>query len=36
VLSDNHIEIDSGEYLELSPQAHDTDGFFAAVMQRRG
>jgi 16S rRNA (cytosine967-C5)-methyltransferase len=36
VLRDNHIEIDCGAYLELSPQVHDTDGFFAAVMQRRG
>ncbi|HXF78098.1 MAG TPA: RsmB/NOP family class I SAM-dependent RNA methyltransferase [Usitatibacter sp.] len=24
-----------GEYLRLSPHVHDTDGFFAAVMQRR-
>ena len=36
VLSESHIDIDSGEYLELSPQVHDTDGFFAAVMQHRG
>jgi 16S rRNA (cytosine967-C5)-methyltransferase len=25
-----------GEYLRLFPHVHDTDGFFAAVMQRRG
>jgi 16S rRNA (cytosine967-C5)-methyltransferase len=26
---------DGGEYFRLSPQAHGTDGFFAAVMERR-
>ena len=26
---------DMGEYFRLSPQQHGTDGFFAAVMERR-
>ena len=26
---------DMGEYFRLSPQLHGTDGFFAAVMERR-
>ena len=25
----------SGDYLRLYPHVHDTDGFFAAVMERR-
>jgi 16S rRNA (cytosine967-C5)-methyltransferase len=25
-----------GDYLHLYPHVHDTDGFFAAVMQRQG
>ena len=25
----------SGEYLKLQPHVHDTDGFFAAVLERR-
>ena len=36
VLDESHIALDSGDFLELRPQLHDTDGFFAAVMQRRG
>jgi len=34
VLDESHIVIDTEEYLELSPQLHDTDAFFAAIMQR--
>ncbi|MBC8007739.1 MAG: RsmB/NOP family class I SAM-dependent RNA methyltransferase [Prolixibacteraceae bacterium] len=34
-LDESHIALDSDEFLELRPQLHDTDGFFAAVMQRR-
>ena len=34
-LDESHITLDSGDYLELSPQLHDTDAFFSAVMQRR-
>lgn len=33
-LRQQHIELDTGEYLKLSPNLHGTDGFFAAVMQR--
>ena len=36
VLDESHIALDSGDFLDLRPQLHDTDGFFAAVMQRRG
>jgi 16S rRNA (cytosine967-C5)-methyltransferase len=35
VLDESHIALDSEEFLQLSPQLHDTDAFFAAVMQRR-
>jgi 16S rRNA (cytosine967-C5)-methyltransferase len=35
VLDESHIALDSGEYLQLRPQLHDTDAFFAAVMQKR-
>lgn len=35
VLDESHIALDTGEYLELRTQLHDTDGFFAAVMQRQ-
>ena len=34
-LDESHIALDSGDFLELRPQLHDTDAFFAAVMQRR-
>jgi 16S rRNA (cytosine967-C5)-methyltransferase len=33
-LDDSHIALDCGEYLELRPQTHDTDAFFAAVLQK--
>ena len=35
VLAESHIELESGDYLELLPHVHDTDAFFAAVMQRQ-
>jgi len=35
VLNENHIALDTGDYLELRPQLHDTDAFFAAVMKRQ-
>jgi 16S rRNA (cytosine967-C5)-methyltransferase len=35
VLDESHIALDTGEYLELHPQVHDTDAFFAAVMYRQ-
>ena len=34
-LEESHIALDSDDFLDLRPQLHDTDGFFAAVMQRR-
>ena len=34
-LEEIHIALDGNDYLELRPQLHDTDAFFAAVMQRR-
>ena len=34
-LDESHIALDCGDYLELCPQLHDTDAFFAAVMQRQ-
>lgn len=36
ILRHQHIELDTGTYLKLSPDRHGTDGFFAAVMQRAG
>lgn len=34
ILRQQHIDLDTGTYLKLSPDRHGTDGFFAAVMQR--
>jgi 16S rRNA (cytosine967-C5)-methyltransferase len=33
-MDDSHIALECGEYLELRPQIHDTDAFFAAVLQK--
>jgi 16S rRNA (cytosine967-C5)-methyltransferase len=35
VLRQQHIELEMGDYLQLTPQLHNTDGFFAAVLERR-
>lgn len=35
VLSKQNIPLDTGEYLQLSPVLHNTDGFFAAILERR-
>ncbi len=35
VLRQQHIALPMGDYLELSPQSHNTDGFFAAVLERK-
>ncbi|WP_106182797.1 RsmB/NOP family class I SAM-dependent RNA methyltransferase [Candidatus Pandoraea novymonadis] len=35
VLSAQKINLDTGKYLELNPHRHGTDGFFAAVFERR-
>jgi len=34
VLRQLHIDLPMGDYLQLTPQQHDTDGFFAAVLER--
>ena len=34
VLQQQHIDLAMGDYLQLTPQQHDTDGFFAAVLER--
>jgi 16S rRNA (cytosine967-C5)-methyltransferase len=36
VLRQQHIALEMGDYLQLSPQLHNTDGFFAAVLERKG
>ncbi len=35
VLAEQRIEIEMGDYLSLWPHRHATDGFFAAVLERR-
>jgi len=35
VLAAQKIALQMGPYLELYPQVHQTDGFFAAVLERR-
>jgi 16S rRNA (cytosine967-C5)-methyltransferase len=35
VLDEGRIDLRAGRYLKLSPQVHDTDGFFAAVLERQ-
>ncbi len=35
VLAKHDIQVESGELLQLSPATHDTDGFFAAVLERK-
>lgn len=34
VLAEQRIDLDTGEFLQLWPQKHATDGFFAAVLER--
>jgi 16S rRNA (cytosine967-C5)-methyltransferase len=36
ILHQQHIDLAMGDYLQLSPQLHNTDGFFAAVLERKG
>jgi 16S rRNA (cytosine967-C5)-methyltransferase len=36
VLSEEHIDLEAGDYLELWPHVHGTDGFFAAILERAG
>lgn len=35
VLAEQKIELAMGDYLKLLPQLHQTDGFFAAVLERK-
>ena len=35
VLAEQKIDLEMGDYLALLPHKHQTDGFFAAVMQRK-
>jgi 16S rRNA (cytosine967-C5)-methyltransferase len=35
VLAEQKIALDMGDYLKLLPHLHQTDGFFAAVLERR-
>ena len=35
VLAEQKIELEMGDYLKLLPQRHHTDGFFAAVLERK-
>jgi len=35
VLKQHHIALPMGDTLQLTPQQHNTDGFFAAVLERR-
>jgi 16S rRNA (cytosine967-C5)-methyltransferase len=34
-LDESRVALESGRYLRLRPQAHGTDGFFAAVLERQ-
>ena len=34
ILRSQHIGLDTGKYLELRPDIHGTDGFFAAAMEK--
>jgi 16S rRNA (cytosine967-C5)-methyltransferase len=34
LLAEQKIELDTGDYLRLTPHQHNTDGFFAAVLTR--
>ena len=35
VLAEQKIALEMGDYLKLSPHKHQTDGFFAAVLERK-
>ncbi len=35
VLAEQKVALDTGDYLQLLPQVHQTDGFFAAVLERK-
>jgi len=35
VLAEQKIDLDTGDYLKMLPHVHHTDGFFAAVLERK-
>lgn len=35
VLAASRVTLDTGEYLQMNPAAHGTDGFFAAVLEKQ-
>jgi 16S rRNA (cytosine967-C5)-methyltransferase len=35
VLAEQRIPLEMGDYLKLLPHKHQTDGFFAAVLERK-
>lgn len=35
ILAQQHITLDTGDYLKLFPHLHQTDGFFAAVFEKK-
>jgi 16S rRNA (cytosine967-C5)-methyltransferase len=35
VLEEHRIPLEMGDYLKLMPHRHQTDGFFAAVLERK-
>jgi len=35
ILKQQKIDLDTGEYLKLLPHVHQTDGFFAAVFEKK-
>jgi 16S rRNA (cytosine967-C5)-methyltransferase len=34
ILKQQHVDLKMGDYLQLTPQLHNTDGFFAAILER--
>jgi 16S rRNA (cytosine967-C5)-methyltransferase len=34
MLASQRIALDTGEYLQMSPASHGTDGFFAAILEK--
>lgn len=35
ILAEQRVDLNTGDYLQLTPHTHGTDGFFAAVMTRK-
>jgi 16S rRNA (cytosine967-C5)-methyltransferase len=35
ILAENKIPLEMGDYLKMLPHVHQTDGFFAAALQRQ-